>query len=748
MIEEQNIGMFKTRVWQVCSHIRGLMPDIQLQQVAVAFTFLRRIDCLIGQYAKECFLFYSKNKENLSDERLDKKLREISGGYPFYNYSGYSFTELLRANNSLNVVLNTYLQGFSQNILEILEGMNFKQNIAILQRQSRYVVELFRSFSEIALSSSVVDNEEFVGLVSSLLSMNNREIGFSLTPWDLSNLICECLLSRDLRDCKDENTAIYDPVCGTGSMLAVAGEKAKRFAIHQNKISLYGQEVSIFPCAIAKALALLIGNEDSRVIYGNTLTEDLFPENHFQYILADLPLGLQWKPIKERIEKEWRDSNGRFYMGLPSTNDSQFLFIEHIISKMDLRGSRAAFITSSSVLVGGAVSSGESRIRRWLFEHDMVETIIALPEGTLPRTKASIFLWILTNNKNEAQKGYVHLIDASAFKDINRPDFNKTLIKSIIAEYRNDSVSTMSIIVKNEQFGFYEIGLLEDGKKKEIIKIPLDVDINEYIQNELQPFAKGIVTIDYSSVEKGYMVSFDKFFKPKCPEIKPLNFASQEILSVLDFINSIRIDIESARHLYENKSTSELWGWRELPMRSFIDIVNAGNKPSILAKDGLPLLSVSYLRKKSDDNNLYAITSKTKCSTAKDVLIIMKGDYSGEVFRGIDGILSSYIAALKCKNEDVISPQYLYFLLKGYEKTIMIKAKKQTTNSLDIQSILDIKCLIPPIEEQHKILFYLNNFVEKIDLIINRFKNAENVFTEYRQILIENVIQGKVVVKY
>ena len=132
---EQNIKVSASRIWQVCSHVRGLMPDSQLQQVAIAFTFLRRIDCLVGQYAKECASFYEKNHETLSEERLDKKLREISGGYSFYNYSGYTFSALLLSNKSVDVVLNTYLQGFSINVIEFLDGMNFRHNLGVLQRQ-------------------------------------------------------------------------------------------------------------------------------------------------------------------------------------------------------------------------------------------------------------------------------------------------------------------------------------------------------------------------------------------------------------------------------------------------------------------------------------------------------------------------------------------------------------------------------------------------------------------------------------
>ena len=210
-----------TRIMLVCSHIRREMPNMQLQQVAIAFTFLRRIDCLIGQYAKKSSEFYSKNRERLSDERMTQELSNISGGYPFYNYSSFTFESILLSENSIDVVLNSYFQGFSKNILEILDGLNFKQNLAILKRQSRYLVELFQCFAEMDLSSSVMDNEEFVKLMTLIVSSNTNE---NCTPLYISHLICECLFSEFIRNNKEDIISIYDPVCGTGSSLAIAGE--------------------------------------------------------------------------------------------------------------------------------------------------------------------------------------------------------------------------------------------------------------------------------------------------------------------------------------------------------------------------------------------------------------------------------------------------------------------------------------------------------------------------------------------
>lgn len=742
MIEEQDIRVSITRIWQVLSHVRGVMPDVQLQQVAIAFTFLRRIDCLIGKYAHTSASFYSHNRERLSDERLTEKLYEISGGYPFYNYSGYTFYGILNAKNSVEVVMNSYLQGFSKNVQEILDGMEFNHNLAIMMRQSTYLVEMFELFSEMDLSAASVDNEEFTELIYALLIDSSREISSFCTPLELSNLLCECLLSVDVRNGKDEIVAIYDPVCGTGSMLAVAGGKAKNFAVHQTNISLFGQEISMYPSAVAKALVLFSGNDESKIMYGNTLTDDLFPAKHFQYILAQLPFGLQWKPIKERIEQESLDADGRFCIGLPNVNDSQLLFIEHILSKMDPQGSRAAFITSASVLWSGTATSGESRIRRWMFENDIVETIIALPSGTLNAISIPVYLWILSNKKNAAQKGKVRLINVSSADRNNRlAGIDDDFVESVINEYKSKIISVRSQIVNNEQFGYYEVDLLENGKKREKVTISLDTDIHEFVEKERQPYAKGEITIDYASVEKGYSVHFERIFPQEKGDIASLVDATKDLVPVIDTISSLKTEIGEI----QGRSESKLW--TEYPLRAATEVVFGINRPPIENSKGLPLLSVPFLRKPSSEVSLYEVTPKTKCSTVNDTIVIVRGENTGEVFKGVDGILTPSVATIKCIDEKIITPQYLYYLLKGYEKNLRSLAKGATIKSLDSKTILDLKCMIPPVEEQLNLVAFLDVIVGKIDDVINVLGGSNNVFVQYRQTLIENVVHGRVMIK-
>lgn len=745
MIKDKNIEEGLMTIWRIVAHFRptGQMSEMQLQQTAVAFVFLRRIDCLIGRYASECAKFYTNKSEVLSNERLSEKLCEISGGYPFYNYSGYNFSEILLSNNSIEVVMNSYLQGFSENVQDILNGMAFIQNLAVLYRQSRYLVELLECCSNIDLSSSSVDNEEFVEIITSMLGDTSSVNGTIYTSTNISQLICSCLMSVDVRNDKKDSTTIYDPVCGTGSMLAIAGEKAKSFAIHQDNISLYGQEISVFPSAIAKALVMLGGNEYSKVYYGDTLMDDQFKDSYFQYILADMPFGLNWWSVKDRIERESLDENGRFSKGLPSYSDSLFLFIEHIISKMDSNGSRVAFITPASALWRGSASSGESRIRRWLFENDMVETIMAIPGVSFASTGISVCIWILSNCKKDSQKGKVRLIETSSLMPKMRSHYllNEKTINSVVAEYSSNVISTVSKIVNNEDFGYFEVGLLENGKKKGNVTISLDTDIEQYIKRDIQPYSKGVISVDYSSVEKGFSVHFDKYFKIENDKLASLSFESEEMLNVIDHIASIKEEVDKILRSIKNTQNSPLF--RVRPLHYLVNVVLGSAKPTEVDKNGLPLLSVPYMRGKTEDNELYTVTSKSRCATSDDALIVVKGANSGEVFKGVNGIISSSFAAVKCENEALIAPQYLYYLIKGYEKKLMSLATGATIKSLDVNSIRSLNCVIPPKEEQIKIASYLDVVIGKIDNVIKSIHCSDSIFSQYRQTLIENAVRGR-----
>lgn len=735
------------KIWQICSNVRGLMSVEQMQQTVIAFTFLRRVDCLVGKYAEECEWFYAKNRNLLSDERLDEYLKKISGGYPFYNFSGYSFWNILRSEYSLDVVLNSYFQGFSKNIQSILDGMNVKQSIAILQRKSRYLVDLFDKFAEIDMSVESISNEDFVYLITSLFNKLKGQRNDN-TPLALSKLMSKCLLYKNLYEFEYEDLeleaerdiTIYDPVCGIGSMLAITGFATNKIS----NTSIYGQEVSVYECAVAKALALLSGFKYSQIEYGNTLIEDSLQKRSYQYIIAHLPFGISWEPFKESIVRESYHSNGRFYIGLPKTNDSQFLFIEHILSKMHWwNESRAAFITTESVLKNGNANSGESRIRRWMFQNDKVETIISLPSGILGYAKMPTYLWILSDKKD--RKGYVRLIDTSILVKGKTNNFlNDGFVEFVVNEYMSNTESEMTTYVPNDKFGFYEVDILMNGKDRKTITIPVGTDLNDFINKEIQPYYHDDkITVDYPSAEIGYTVQFADFFKAKEEEVLPLSGMTNKVVSVLDEISELKSLVKGKTNLSTTQSVPKKW--RKIQLGTVVNVVSGTEKKSLITSTyGLPFLSVSYIRNQMETEERFEKRIKHQYITKKDVLILVKGANSGEVFMGVDGILSSSFVAIRSTNVDVITPRFLYYLLKGYEKQLRSMSKGDYVKSIDKQSLLNFKCLIPPLAEQMKISSYLDSIVNKIDETTKALRSTDNLFTEYRQTLIENVVKGKV----
>lgn len=735
------------------------LSGVQRLELALAFTFLRRIDCLTGKYAKKSYSFYSKNKEKLSDEQLEKALKEISGGYSFYNVSGYTLKSLLSSDLSVEVAFNSYMQGFNSDVQYLFSDLNFEKNVAILQRKSKYLVDLFEFFSELNLSESAFSNKQFIDIITTMVSNFSMSGEVVTTPIGLSKLVCECLFCDDA--CKglsyDEPSdyiSIYDPVCGTGSLLAYAGERAQLLTGSRESVYMIGKDISSISCAIAAFLVLFTGNEDSFVSNVNTLTEDDPDDFEYKFVIGDLPLGLSWAPIKGRIENESAKETGRFSKGLPSTNDSQFLFIQDIVSKMDSMGGRAAFITSDYVLQDGSVKSGESRIRTWLFESGLVETIVALPSGILsPYTKTPVFLWILTCNETpscndfcEKLDGKVRLIDTTRLIPSGEKfKFDDSFIDSVVREYKSLDDTDATRIVDKEEFGFYELNLLEQYKDVEYIetiRISLDTDVNTFVEKERKPYIKGRISIDYSSTEKGYAVDFRDFYQLEETPIASYAEESHQILTLCDSIESLRKDINNLMSINVDASISEFA--TDVTLRTAVEIIRTNSKTHIIDMEGLPIITVASLRGETSESERYAVTHKSRCVSSQDVILVRTGANAGEVFKGEEGILSPNLVAVRCINNYPILPEYLYYLLKGYEKSLRQLTNGATIKSLNTRALLDYKCLVPSLEEQKVIVTQLDNIVGKLDTIINELGNSNSIFTQYRQTLIENAVRGKI----
>lgn len=749
MKEKTDIKYISNLIWNTGRMLSGVMSGYATSQVLLTFLFLRRIDCMIGKYAKQSKEFYQENKDRFSDEKMQSALQDKFGGYPFYNVSGLNFNEFFHSGNSIDITLENYFQGFSDNVKDILEGMQFRSNMAMLQRQSHYIELLLRTFRDLDLSEPVVTNEELIDLFYVLIVKMDDVSSFEyVTPSPLAKLMTELIFSY-LPPRKDNDAiSIYDPVCGMGGLLAKAYFKAVYRLYNPEHISLYGQDISIQTSATAKIIALLMGNENSVIYHGDTLINDMFPERKFDFILADMPFGLSWKHIKPIIEAE-SVSSGRFTAGLPVINDSQFLFIEHMVSKMALYG-RVIFATTGSVLWSGSASSGESRIRRWLFEKDIVDSIISLPKGVLTQAKGlPLYIWVLSNYKDEKRKGKTMLINACDFMESGsrKSPLDDKAIDEIVNYYKEYSNSYSSLVVPNDQFGYYEISYTEEGdKKKKSVSFGLSTKLEDYFKFNVIPFAKGKITIDYTSVGKGYAIDFNKFFDRKESIPMPSDISQKSILPLLYTFSSFNSDVENVTKMElssEEDISKNTSGWEEYPLDYLANLISGAAKPKNQDGHGLPFITIPYLRDRNSEVEKYEWKKDDeKVVGEDDVLIVARGYNVGEVFKGINGIASNNLTIIRPQSED-ITPKYLYYLMKGYEDVLRNNSNGDVIKSLDTKAIRTMKFKVPPIIIQEKIVSFLDDIDNKVDFINSRMGSLWNVFSDYRQSIIVAAIHGK-----
>ncbi|WP_419845055.1 type I restriction-modification system subunit M [Candidatus Poriferisocius sp.] len=417
-------------IWKICNLLRGPYKRNEYRKVILPLTVLRRFDCVLAD-TKQAVLAAHQQHAGQPDT-VREQLLEAASGLPFYNTSKLDFDRLLDDPNLLAQNLNAYIGGFSENVREVIERFGFVDHIARMDEKN-LLYEVVKAFAGVDLSVERVDNMQmgyvFEELIRIGAEQSNEEAGEHFTPREVIRLMVSLLLSpeRDLGKSHVVKT-IYDPACGTGGMLSVAEE----YLLEHNRESrpiLYGQDHNDEAWAVCKSDMLLKGQDADNIIRGNTFTSDGFQRHpdgkpwKFDYMLANPPFGVEWKPQRQVIERE-HDTlgyDGRFGAGTPRINDGSLLFLQHMLSKMQpvdedgAGGSRIAIVFNGSPLFTGDAGSGESDIRRWIIENDWLEAILALPDQMFYNTGISTYIWILTNRKEQHRKGRVQLIDGRQF---------------------------------------------------------------------------------------------------------------------------------------------------------------------------------------------------------------------------------------------------------------------------------------------------------------------------------------------
>ena len=527
-------------IWSIADKLVGVYKPHEYGDVILPLTVLKRFDSVLSDKKDKVLEMAKKYPETFA--KRDFILKETAD-QKFYNTSKYDFKRLLDDPDNIEENFYNYINGYSDEVKDIIKNFDLNKQIEKMASNGilYQVIDTFNS-EKANLHPNYVSNIEmgyiFEEIIRRFNELSNEEAGQHYTPREVIELMVN-LIFEDEEELADSSKikTVYDGACGTGGMLTAAMEYAKKLN-SSSRMLCYGQELNAQTYAICKADMLIKGEDSNNIRHGNTLSGDLFPGETFDYIIMNPPFGIEWKNEKNAVLKEAeKGSDGRFPAGTPAISDSQLLFLQNAVSKMKPEGSKIAIIHNGSALFKGDAGSGESEIRRYVIENDLLDCIIQLPNDMFYNTGIATYIWILSNKKPGHRIGKVQLINASEFynkmrKNLGskRNELSKEHIDNITKIYGDFVENEYSKIFQNEYFGYRKVIVLqpelnEDGtpkknKKGEYIpdkkltdteNIPLQETIEDYMNREVIPFAK-YAYIDESKTKIGYEISFTKYF--------------------------------------------------------------------------------------------------------------------------------------------------------------------------------------------------------------------------------------------
>ncbi len=562
-------------IWSVADLLRGDYKPHEYGKVILPFTVLRRLDCVLAPTRDDVLAeFALRTSQGLNPEPF--MLRKSK--QHFYNAAKLDLKQLVGDQDNVGENLRAYVQGFSPTVRDIFENFEFDKQIDKLQK-AKLLYKVAEKFASIDLHPDRVSNAQmgtvFEELIRKFAELSNETAGEHFTPREVIRLMVNLLFIEDDAALTQAGVvrSIYDPTAGTGGMLSVAGEHLAAMN-PEARLVMFGQELNPESYAICKADMVIKGQDVANIILGNTLSDDGLAGKHFDYMLSNPPFGVEWKKIEAEVRKEaaTQGYNGRFGPGLPRVSDGSLLFLLHLVSKMRPAvdgGSRLGIVLNGSPLFTGGAGSGESEIRRYLLENDLVEAIIGLPTDMFYNTGISTYVWIVSNRKPAARKGKVQLIDASAFwqkmrkslgsKRKELSDVHIADITRLFGDFREETRdgAPISRIFKNEAFGYRtitverpqrdergQVVLNAKGKDKgkpqadsslrDTENVPLDEDVEVYFRREVLPHAPD-AWIDHDKTKVGYEIPFNRHFYVFKPP-RPLAEIDADLKQVTDRI--------------------------------------------------------------------------------------------------------------------------------------------------------------------------------------------------------------------
>lgn len=404
-------------IWSIANKLRGTYQSDKYKDVIIPMVIIRRFECALAPTKKKVLETFAANPNYPA-----KAMYRVSG-YQFYNTSGFDLAELVNDSEHLAANFKAYIQGFSANIQDIIRSLDFDKQIDKMDKNNR-LLSVVKAFSELDLDPRTIDNVKMGYIFEELIRKfsENAEAGDHYTGRDIIKLMVNILLAEGCDDIFDDGKVItvLDQACGTGGMLSTSYNFIKRYNPTAD-VRLFGQEINPESYAICLAEMMIKGQNAENICFQDTMLADRFKGTKMRFVIMNPPFGTAWggkdapEGVEAAVNAEHKKVESRWKAGLPGSGDMQMLFLQSAIDKMDDNFGRAAIIENGSPLFSGGTASGESQIRRWMLESDLIEAIIALPVDLFYNTGIATYIWVFSKNKRPERKGKVQLIDASSF---------------------------------------------------------------------------------------------------------------------------------------------------------------------------------------------------------------------------------------------------------------------------------------------------------------------------------------------
>ena len=777
---KNNFQIISHFFWHECcgKTLRGNFRESEYGDIILPFVFIRRIDAILEQNFTKLQSIIN-NKDNKNIDFLSRVKADLN--INFYNKSKFTLKKLLDDPRNINDNFDYYLNSFSDNIIDLITKFKISDDLKTI-KEKNILLDFIEKIYQQDLSKENVSNETMGLIYEELIRISSeaapKKNGDHFTPRDVVNLLIGLIFEPEKNELKKSGVlrSIFDPCCGSGGMLTMSYKWINEKINKDMKIRLCGQELEDKTYALAKSDFLITNLDHEQIKNGSSLSNDQFENEKFDYIITNPPFGEDWHDDKIFVMNEISKPDSRF-IAAPSVGEGSLLFLQHLISKGHKK-SRIGMISNGSALLTGDAGSGESEIRKWILENDYVEAIVRLPDDLFFRTDMPTYLWILSFNKDEERKNKVQLLDAEnhfvLLKKIigkKRKEISETYFKDIIKNYKEFQNKGISRIINNKEFGFKKIQIDRSDKKLEddFNKKPkpnldlriydflkIDEDEENYYENNIKNLIQNS-WLDKKSTKVGYRINFEKYF-PKVKLVRTikkikndLDNLDSEYLKLID-----KLEVSQNNKFNDDKTIESLDKLEKiLPkkwklLKNYFFLERSGGKTET---GNELLLSVSeekgiIPRKQIKDGAEHVSTAETlvgykkvkKNNLINNIMLMWKG---GLGVSSHDGIVSP---AYEVYNFISQVPKFFHYLFKSelYRSEFRKNSRGIISSRLRLydDDFKSIKSIVPPEEDQLKIVKYLNEKEEIINQIILLEKKRIDLLKEYKNSLSESAVTG------